>query len=447
MAKSKLKRSFKSRVDLINYVSEQFPEAAARDDSVSPIKGGRKAALRQLEKLEPVKYGSTRNQLKGAVSRLSPYLRHGVLSLAEVRDKATDLSGGKSIYKYVNELSWRDYFVRVYDFLGDKIWQDFGPYKTGLPLDAYAEDLPQDLRDAETGAVCIDSFVRDLYETGYLHNRQRLYMAAYVVHFRRVRWQAGASWFLEHLLDGDPSSNNLGWQWVASTWRHKPYVWNRANFVKNGGKPYCESCPLLDNGCPFQKTYQTLNAELFEKTAPHKSQKGHGIDTSVLKEVPSEPLPTPSVSKEETLVWVHGDGMNPEGPVLSAYPDAPSVWVWDEELLESYDISLKRLVFLYESLLELPVTIRRGDVAEQIIEVATENDAKVIATTPSPSPRFDAIVKKLEERFEVQVWPEAPFIAPQKPLNLGSHAKYWWPTKSQAFQTTESLKEANDFDK
>ncbi|MGY2897386.1 hypothetical protein ACVWZX_005436 [Deinococcus sp. UYEF24] len=69
-----------------------------------------------------------------------------------------------------------------------------------------------------------------------------MWLASYVVHHRRVWWQAGASWFITHLLDGDPSSNNLGWQWVASTWREYPYLWNRGNLLKYAGG-FCKVNP------------------------------------------------------------------------------------------------------------------------------------------------------------------------------------------------------------
>ncbi|MDP8935498.1 MAG: deoxyribodipyrimidine photo-lyase, partial [Cyanobacteriota bacterium] len=81
-----MEREFASRDELIAYVREQFPEAAARDSSVPPILGGRKAAETALQQVEPGKYALTRNFLNGAITRLSPYLRYGVLSLAEVRD-------------------------------------------------------------------------------------------------------------------------------------------------------------------------------------------------------------------------------------------------------------------------------------------------------------------------------------------------------------------------
>lgn len=53
--------------------------------------------------------------------------------------------------------------------------------------------------------------------------------AAEIVHWRRIHWQGGAKWFLQHLIDGDPASNNMSWQWVASTFSHKPYFFNREN--------------------------------------------------------------------------------------------------------------------------------------------------------------------------------------------------------------------------
>lgn len=80
-----MEREFASRDELIAYVREQFPEAQARDSHVTATPGGRKAAETALQQVDPGKYASTRNFLNGAVTRLSPYLRYGVLSFAEVR--------------------------------------------------------------------------------------------------------------------------------------------------------------------------------------------------------------------------------------------------------------------------------------------------------------------------------------------------------------------------
>jgi deoxyribodipyrimidine photo-lyase len=96
---NKLRTTFHSRKALVKYVGELFPEAAERGSNASEIRGGREAALAQLDKIDPARYGRTRSNLEGAVTRLSPYLRHGVLSLAEVRDKALELSHAKVFSK------------------------------------------------------------------------------------------------------------------------------------------------------------------------------------------------------------------------------------------------------------------------------------------------------------------------------------------------------------
>jgi deoxyribodipyrimidine photo-lyase len=258
-----MEREFASRDELIAYVREQFPEAAAIDSSVAPILGGRKAAETALQQVDPGKYASTRNFLNGAVTRLSPYLRYGVLSLAEVRDAVlTKVRYREEAVKLVNELGWRDYWQRLYAEWGKGIWEDREAYKTGYTASDYSETLPQDVVEGTTGLVCIDSFSRQLRDTGYLHNHQRMWTAAYLVHWRRVRWQAGARWFLQHLLDGDPASNNLSWQWVASTFSHKPYFFNRENLDRYTKGVYCGDCPMYGQ-CDFEGTYEYLEGKLF----------------------------------------------------------------------------------------------------------------------------------------------------------------------------------------
>ncbi|MGY2897342.1 hypothetical protein [Deinococcus sp. UYEF24] len=109
-----------------------FPEVFAQDALRQGFaRGGRDAALKMLAAIDPVAYGRDRSSQEGHVSRLSPYLRHGVLTLAEVRDAAlahAPQTAPSRVWKYVNELSWRDYSVRVYAEVGDLIWQDFGPW-------------------------------------------------------------------------------------------------------------------------------------------------------------------------------------------------------------------------------------------------------------------------------------------------------------------------------
>ena len=200
----------------------------------------------------------------------------GVLSLAEVRDYALQqVDREKDAEKFVNELGWRDYWQRLYDQLGEGIWDDQEPYKTGFYAEQYADELPEDIKNGETGMACIDGFSKELRETGYLHNHVRMYFASYIVHWRRVKWQAGAKWFLTHLVDGDPASNNMSWQWVASTFSHKTYIFNRENLEKYTGGVYCKECPLYGK-CDFEGSYEAISERLFPNVddSKHDSRRG-----------------------------------------------------------------------------------------------------------------------------------------------------------------------------
>lgn len=260
-----MRRDFANRDELIAYIREQFPTAVEQGDCVSETVGGRKAAKAALEKLDPVRYAKSRNFFNGKVTRLSPYIRYGVLSLAEVRDVAiATVQNPDDAEKLIQELGWRDYWQRLYAEKGDGIWKDQEEYKTGYAAKVYALELPADVERGTTGMVCIDSFSREMQETGYLHNHARMWMAAYLVHWRHIRWQVGAKWFLQHLLDGDPASNNLSWQWVASTFSHKPYFFNRENLEKYTNGVYCQACPLYGK-CDFEGSYEELEQRLFPK--------------------------------------------------------------------------------------------------------------------------------------------------------------------------------------
>jgi deoxyribodipyrimidine photo-lyase len=234
-----LHKEFESREELIGYVKRQAPWA---EDGRSYMQGGRQKALRKLAGIEPLAYANTRNFGDGKITRLSPYIHHGILSLNEVRNHALTLcSEPVQITKFIQELGWRDFWQRVLFKHPEWAWQDAGQYKTG-----------------------INAFIHELTATGYIHNHARMYLASYVVHFRRIKWQVGARWFLTHLLDGNVASNNLSWQWVASTFSHKPYIFNLENIDKYFGNQV-DTSPLTNQ--PLDASYETLQARLFPNLA------------------------------------------------------------------------------------------------------------------------------------------------------------------------------------
>ncbi|APB33321.1 hypothetical protein GlitD10_1003 [Gloeomargarita lithophora Alchichica-D10] len=133
------------------------------------------------------------------------------------------------------------------------------------------------------------------------------------------------------------------------------------------------------------------------------------------------------------IVWVHGDSLSPMNPALLAYPQAPAVWVWDEELLTQWQISRKRIVFIYECLLELPVEIRRGNVLQELTQFVQEQGSNKLVTTQSPSPHFKQICQELSQQFTLEILPIPPLIPPQKYLDLKRFSRYWQVAERQIY--------------
>lgn len=253
-----LENNFETREDLIGYVKNLAPYG---DGSASDITGGLISAKQILTKIDPVAYCKTRNFSDGHVTKLSPYIHHGVISLNEVRNHALNhVDKPESITKFIQELAWREFWQRVAEDHPEWVWNDAEDYKTGYKADDYQDHLPEDIQHAETGISCIDHFIKDLIHTGYVHNHARMYLASYIVHFRRIKWQAGAKWFLSHLLDGDEASNNFSWQWVASTFSNKPYIFNLENVDKYFGK-HVDTRP--EHNRILDASYEELNKRLF----------------------------------------------------------------------------------------------------------------------------------------------------------------------------------------
>ena len=254
----KLEKNFKDRAELIAYVKNLAPWSTG---GASPIQGGRDAAFHALNNIDPIGYAQTRNFGDGKVTKLSPYVHHGIIDLNTIRNHALrKCSEPFQITKFIQELGWRDFWQRVAEKHPDWIWRDIEQYKTGFTAEDYASDLPEDIVNGKTNVACINHFIKDLIETGYVHNHARLYLASYIVHFRRVKWQAGAQWFLEHLLDGDEASNNLSWQWVASTFSNKPYIFNLENVDKYFGK-YVDT--TAKNNQILNFSYEEITLTLF----------------------------------------------------------------------------------------------------------------------------------------------------------------------------------------
>jgi deoxyribodipyrimidine photo-lyase len=429
-----------SQGDLVSTLRAVFPHLSSSDQALGRRRGGRIAGEAQLAQVDPKSYERNRNYLAGDVTRLSAYLRHGVLTLAEVRDELLRrVTDPRHAGKLINELAWRDYWQRVYSQIGEGVWQDREPYKTGYSAKDYAIELPADISDRTTTLACIDGFAHELTETGYLHNHARMWFAAYVAHWRRIRWQAGARWFLEHLLDGDPASNNLSWQWVASTFASKAYIFNRENLERYTNGIYCSNCPHAKaRTCPFDQDYEGLEQTLFPRLK-------FAADSTVMP-APSKPFAA-SVARQRSqqpvgrpLLWVHTDSLNPKSPMLLDHPDAPAVFIWDVAWLKESRIALKRIVFLAECLQEMPGTIelRSGNLADELLLAAKVSGADYILVQRTPDPRLRAAALATEQHLPVIWYDPPPFVEDTGRFELKRFSRYWQRAEISAMKRTSS---------
>lgn len=228
----------------------------------SAWKGGRSEGLDSLRAFSVEGYASRRNYVPEDmtnVSRLSPYIRHGMLSLREVAEAIRERVGRTAdSVKFWAELGWRVFWRALFARMGLGVYENFEPAK--VPLGC--SPMPADVVRGETGLVCMDETVKELVQLGYIHNHARMWFASYLIHHRKVAWQEGEKFFYQHLLDGDPASNALSWQWVASTFSSKPYIFNRDNVEKYTGGRWCRQCQAR---CPFEGSYPELDARLFSE--------------------------------------------------------------------------------------------------------------------------------------------------------------------------------------
>lgn len=182
--------------------------------------------LQRIQEIDPEAYGKTRNHLGGAVTRLSPYISRGVISTRMVMDHIHHLNlPYYQTEKLIQELAWRDYWQQVWIAKEDAINYDLRqPQPKG-----YRHGLPDAIAAAKTGIEAIDRAIVEFYQTGYLHNHVRMYIASMTCNVGQCHWKIPAKWMYYHLLDADWASNALSWQWVAGANANKLYYANQEN--------------------------------------------------------------------------------------------------------------------------------------------------------------------------------------------------------------------------
>lgn len=186
------------------------------------------AIIERIERINPNKYAKSRNFITGAVTYLSPYIARGVISLPQVKAIVTSKFKFYESEKLLQELAWREYFQRQWQFHGDKLFIDVKQ----LQLNVAHYKVPEAIVQAKTTIDGIDTAIENLYETGYMHNHCRMYIAMLTCNISQAHWLQPAKWLYYHLLDGDLASNHFSWQWVAGSFSSKKYFANQENISR-----------------------------------------------------------------------------------------------------------------------------------------------------------------------------------------------------------------------
>ncbi|WP_020104774.1 deoxyribodipyrimidine photo-lyase [Nocardia sp. 348MFTsu5.1] len=153
-----------------------------------------------------------------STSRMSAYLKFGNIHpralLAEL-----DKHVGEGRSAYIRELAFRDFYADILHQRPDSSWWNLNKKFDAMEHDSGA-DADADFaawRDGRTGFPIVDAGMRQLRDSGFMHNRVRMIVGSFLVKDLHLPWQRGAAWFLDQLVDGDMASNQHGWQWVAGT--------------------------------------------------------------------------------------------------------------------------------------------------------------------------------------------------------------------------------------
>ena len=293
-----------------------------------PPEPTRAAALRALADVVPrtgADYAMRRNLDAGpgapsTTSRLSVYLRHRLLTEAEVI-AAARAAHGPGADRFVTEVLWRTYFKGWLE-RRPGVWRDYlAGVRHGQDRTATEAGLRADWAAAcrgETGIDGFDDWARTLAKDGWLHNHARMWFASIWIFTLRLPWELGADFFLRHLIDGDPASNTLSWRWVAG--------------LHTAGKHY------------------VADAEVIARCTDGRFRpRGLATDPQPLTEgAPAEPGPVPSGDRAEpglrSALLIHSDDLGPTGwltadGALAAEPEAPLPVLWAAAGLSPLDVA------------------------------------------------------------------------------------------------------------
>ena len=364
------------------------------------FRGGQAAADAAMDAYDVRGYAATRNEVlpepRRGASALSPYIRHGLLSLPTVW---RHVAGGpaRDVGKFRDELLWQEFSRHWYARLGPRTRRGVrrelanvtDPRATGL--DGWNRDM-----------ACLASTVGELERDGWLVNQTRMWMSSDWTVRHGHPWRDGEDLFFTHLLDGSRAANRLGWQWTTGVGSSKHYGFSRWQVEKRAPE-LCRGCALRET-CPVQDWPDDPEFVAVERPSA----------IAVPDQVASARIgPTDTISTADPdVVWLTAESLGVADPALRAWGDRPVVFTFDRRLLAVLQLSAKRLVFLVETLAELA---QHRDLEVSLGDPIAALDGRSVAVTHAPVPGFVALAERanmaVRHPWTWLAWPSSGSVA------------------------------------
>ena len=383
--------------DLRTWVAAHLGDLCVATDSVGPMphtaepmRGGQTAADAALQAFDVAGYSRRRNNVwppgtRGS-SRLSPYIRHGLLTLQEVWDR---VAGGPSddVAKFRDELLWQEYARHLYARMGTASRRSL---RFEVPERAVGV-AGAGVNPWESPALCLSSVWSELTSTGWLTNQTRMWLASHWNVRSALGWRDGEDLMYRHLLDGSRAANRLGWQWTVGALTGKTYGFSRWQ-VEKRAPGLCRRCSL-NTDCPITDWPAAQERQPLALTDP-RLRRDDGPEATA---GPS----TVRAFADPEVVWLTAESLSDRDPAGAAHPELPIVFVFDAPLLRRLRLSMHRVVFLAESLADLAtrreVRLWRGDPVSVL-------QGRRLAATFAPVPGFRSRAAHLDV-VSLHPWP------------------------------------------
>ena len=377
------------------WLTQHLPDLAREIPDSLPIPGGQSAADAALAAYDVRGYAARRNEVwpasRRGASRLSPYIRHGLLPLQCVWDH---VAGGpsKDVSAYRDELLWQEYARHLYARLDEA---------TRRSLRYQVEDRSDGQPGWPAGMACVDASVAELH-AGWITNQQRMWLASQWTVRDGWGWRDGEDVFFRHLLDGSRAANRIGWQWTVGALTGKPYGFSRWQ-VEKRAPALCASCELA-KACPIQQWPPEENPEPRPYVDPRIRRDPDVASTSGASAIARESGRAPE------LVWITAESLGDDDPALQAHPDLPVAFVWDRPLLQRLRLSSARLLFLAQCLADLGT---RRTLSVYVDDPGEALGGIRLATTFAPVPGWQRRAERLDlARVYPWLWLVEPHDGP-----------------------------------